>query len=165
MYFPLFFDLSDKEFLVVGGGHIARRRIRVLVGYAYKVRIVSKEISSKIRGLISDASKSSKNACTLFEIKERGFVESDLEGADFVLAATDDEKLNARIVELCRQKGIPVNACTDADLCDFQFPSVIEDGETVIGINASGKDHALVKETRKKIEKMLGSEDLSSKYE
>ncbi|MCD8336444.1 MAG: bifunctional precorrin-2 dehydrogenase/sirohydrochlorin ferrochelatase [Lachnospiraceae bacterium] len=96
---------------------------------------------------------------------ERSFLTSDLEQKDLVLAATDDAELNARIGALCRAKGIPVNICTDAEDCDFQFPSIVEDGAVVVGINASGKDHRLVKETRQRIETLFENADFRSRYE
>ena len=86
----------------------------------------------------------------------RAFEPSDLDGRHLVLAATDDAGLNRRIAEICRAKGIPVNDCSDRKFCDFQFPSVVRDEDVVIGINASGKNHRLVKETRQSIECCLG---------
>ena len=74
---------------------------------------------------------------------------------DLVLAATNDRKLNSRIGELCREQGIPVNVCSRKEDCDFFFPSVIQKGDLVIGINASGKNHSLVKRTRQEMEEFL----------
>lgn len=104
-------------------------------------------------------------ADTQITLFERGFETSDLEGKDVVIAASDDAELNRRISELCRARGILVNVCTGAEYCDFQFPSVVEIGPTVIGINASGKDHTLVKETRRRVEKLFENANFKSKYE
>jgi siroheme synthase (precorrin-2 oxidase/ferrochelatase) len=65
----------------------------------------------------------------------------------------------------CKERGIPVNVCSDQKLCDFQFPSVIRDGEVVIGLNASGKDHSLVKASRQKLERLLAIPDEKKHYE
>ncbi len=75
--------------------------------------------------------------------------------ADMVLAATDDPALNRRVASLCRDRGIPVNVCSEKEACDFYFPSVVREGDIVIGINASGKNHGLVKRTRQKLEEFL----------
>ena len=48
--------------------------------------------------------------------------------------------------------------------CDFQFPSVVLSGDMVIGINASGKDHGLVREARRRVEQALGVADCRSLY-
>ncbi len=165
MYFPLFFDLTEKEILVVGAGNVAGRRIQVLMGFVRKIRVVAKQISPAVRALSLDAAKAASQGSTQIELAEGAFQESDLAGADLVLAATDDAGVNRQIYLLAHKKKIPVNVCTDAGLCDFQFPSVIESGQTVIGINASGKDHARVKETRKKIEEKIHADGFKSKYQ
>lgn len=96
--------------------------------------------------------------------EQRKFYESDLDGKMMVLAATDDKALNAEIAKACRRRGILVNVCSDAALCDFQFPSIVREGDLVVGVNASGRNHRLVKETRKKIEACLGIDETGSRY-
>ncbi len=146
MFFPLFVDLSQKEILIVGAGTIARRRIRALCGFAGHMTIAAPEIHPEIRKLADFYP---------ITLCERKFEPEDLLGKDFVLAASGDETLNREIYVMCREKGIPANNCSDKTMCDFQFPSIIRDGDVVIGINASGKNHRLVKETRIKVEQAL----------
>lgn len=149
MYFPLFIDLSDKKILVVGAGTIAARRIRVLCRFTQKIAVISPAVGEAVERLSREYA---------LPVCQRPFEESDLDTAQLVLAATDDSSLNQKIARLCRQRGIPVNDCSDQRNCDFQFPSVVCSGDVVIGINASGKDHSLVKETRRKIERCMGAE-------
>lgn len=156
MYFPIFIDLSKKKLLIVGAGHIAARRIRVLYEFAGNMTIVSPEISPEI-DLLAEAEA--------LQVNRRRFCTEDVEGYDLVFAATDNEMLNRQIYDICHEKGIPVNVCSDQSLCDFFFPSIISDGEVVIGINASGQDHGKVKQTRKLIENALGVELQKSKYD
>ena len=153
-YFPLFADLSDKRILIVGAGMIAARRLRVLCAFAGQITVTAPRVSEEVELLLEEYS---------FRLLKRPFRESDLDTAQLVLAATDDASLNCRIAKLCRQRNIPVNDCSDRRNCDFQFPSVVCSGDVVIGINASGKDHRLVKETRKKIERCMNNEG-SSQY-
>ncbi|MCD7716390.1 MAG: bifunctional precorrin-2 dehydrogenase/sirohydrochlorin ferrochelatase [Lachnospiraceae bacterium] len=156
MYFPLFVDLSEKEILVVGAGHIAARRVRSLCGFAGHITVVAPQISDEFSAPDTDTKITMVTKC---------FTEPDLEGKDLVLAATDDRALNRKIFDLCRARGIPVNVCSDSGLCDFQFPSIVESGAVVVGINASGRDHHLVKETRKRVETLLFDERFHSRYQ
>lgn len=151
MHFPIFVDLTDREILVVGGGMVASRRIRVLTGFCEHITVVAPEVSQEIAGSVS----SEPGGCRL-TVFQRPFEPSDLDGRHLVLAATDDAGLNRRIAEMCRARGIPVNDCSDQAFCDFQFPAIVQDGDVVIGINSSGKNHRLVKETRQNIERCLG---------
>ena len=82
-----------------------------------------------------------------------------------VFAVTDDRELNARIAAMCREKGILVNVSSDKSLCDFYFPGIVQQGETVIGVSASGKDHAKARKVRERIQTILteaGSEEADS---
>ncbi len=49
------------------------------------------------------------------------FEEEDLEGCQFVIAATDDRALNRKIAELCKEKNILINTVDDKELCSFYF--------------------------------------------
>ena len=154
MYFPLFVDLSEKEILIVGAGTIASRRIRSLCGFAGNMTVTAPGIRPELKELAAEYP---------IRILQRQFEESDLDGKDMVLAATDDRELNRAICQICRQRGIPVNDCSDQSLCDFQFPSILRQGDIVIGINASGRNHRLVKETRQKLQQFLEQEASSDK--
>jgi siroheme synthase-like protein len=155
MYFPVFIDLSKKNILVVGAGTIAARRIRTLCGFAGIITVVAPEIAPEIQKLAEEWP---------VVIRKRCYEETDLEGQELVLAATDDPDRNAKIARQCRERGIPVNVSSDQGLCDFQFPSIVQDGDVVIGINASGRNHHLVKETRQKLERCLDVDTGASRY-
>lgn len=146
MYFPVFIDLSEKEILVVGAGVIAGRRIRTLCEFAGHITVVAPDISNEIRALADRYPITL--CCSVFE-------ESHLDGKWMVLAATDDRELNRQIAALCREREIPVNIASEKEACDFYFPSIVRKDEVVIGINASGQNHRLVKQTRIELEEYL----------
>ena len=150
-YFPLYVDLSDKDILFVGGGNIAARRISVLQPFADRITVVAPEAEGSIIELTEAGSVN-------WIVRE--FEEMDLEGRDIVFAATDDTALNAEIAAKCREKGISVNASSDKELCDFYFPGIVRQGETVIGVNASGKDHTKARKVRERIQEILAEEGI-----
>ena len=152
MYFPIFIDLSDKEILMVGGGTVAARRVKSLCGFARQVTVVAPAICDAIRDLQTE-----------YPVKmvQEPFAEALLDSADrfgMVLAATDDAALNERIAQMCHARGILVNIASRKEACDFYFPSIIRRDPVVIGINASGLDHGLVKRTREELEAALDKE-------
>ncbi len=148
MYFPLYVDLTEKNILFAGGGSVAARRVKKLLGFAEHITVISPEFAD-VFGEID----SCKEVCLI----QRRFDFCDLEGRDLVFAATDDPELNRKICKACRERGIPVNVCSDQTLCDFQFPSVVLDGDIVIGVNASGKNHRRVKQVREELERYFNS--------
>lgn len=131
-YFPMFVDLTEKRALVVGAGKIAARRIATLKQFCENIIVVAPEINPAI----DEAG---------VEIVRRRYEASDLDGMDLVLAATDDNALNADIARECRRRGVLVNASSDQALCDFFFPGVAVKGSVVAGVTAGGTDHRLAK--------------------
>ncbi len=150
-FFPLFMDLSDKDILFVGGGAIASRRIHVLQLFADRITVVAPEAEGSILELTESGDVS-------WIMRE--FEEEDLEGRDIVFAATNDKELNADIAMECRRRGITVNVSSDKDLCDFYFPGIVMQGETVVGVSASGKDHKKARKVRERIQEVLTEEGI-----
>ena len=142
-HFPLYVDITDKNILVVGAGKIALRRIQTLLKFQTDITVTAPEIHPEISELADHIS-----------VIQREYRAEDLTGRDMVLACTDSGELNRQIVAECRKRGILVNTADNKELCDFYFPSVIVKDEVVIGINAGGKNHRAVKETREYLEKM-----------
>ena len=139
MNFPLFIDLNEKKVLIVGAGAIAARRAAVLVEFGAKVAVVAPEAESGVLEL-ADTGR--------LVWKQHAFGTQDLEDLNqsfFVIAATNDPAVNDHIVQLCHERHIPVNHAGDQSQCDFQFPAIVRNDPVVIGINAGGKDHGLVK--------------------
>lgn len=135
-FFPAFVDLSGRRALVVGGGRIAARRVNTLVQFCPGITVVAPRLHPELIAL-AEAGKA--------RVEQREYLESDLDGADLVLACTDDAALNAAIAAACRARGIPVNAASDKALCDFLFPGIARRGDLVLGVTAGGQDHALAK--------------------
>lgn len=145
-FFPLFTDLTKKQIVVFGAGKIAARRVRTLLTFAGKIVCVAPECTEEIESLAQSGEIIYYKKC---------YERSDLEGADVVLAATNDSAVNERIYEACKAAGILVNVSSDRSKCDFHFPGITEYEGVVIGFNGGGKDHKKVREVRRKTEKLL----------
>lgn len=141
--FPMFVDLRAKKAVVIGAGKIATRRIQTLTQFCGDITVVAPEATEAVQSLAADGQ---------ITFLQKPYERDDLYGADLVLAATDDPKLNDEIHSVCKCLGILVNICSDQRKCDFQFPGIVKDEEIVIGINAAGTDHHKVKKLRECIE-------------
>lgn len=141
-YFPIFMDSQGQRVLVIGGGNVALRRVRTLVEFRFHISLVAEEIRDPIRALAE--------AGRIRLIRDRWRREDPemlalLEGADMVLACTDDRDLNRQIGTLCRDRDIPVNLCDAREGSDFWFPAVAMNDELTMGLTGSGEDHATVR--------------------
>ncbi len=147
-YFPLFINIKEKDILVFGGGNIATRRIKAMLPYGACIRIVAPEISEELQQLAE------RNGNLILDYRK--YKLSELQKPDFVLAATNDEKVNQTIFRECRHKGILVNVASNRELCDFYFPGVVQQGDITVGITANGKNHKKAAEVTEQIRKLLG---------
>lgn len=147
-FFPIFYDTRNLKVAVVGAGEIATRRIKALSEFECKIKVISKEVSEDVKHLASMNSR--------IEIVERPYEESLIDGADMVLAATSDSKLNESIARKAAQTAVFYNSASDKEECNFYFPAIIATEEVTIGLTAQGRNHRLVKEMRILIERALG---------
>ena len=136
-YFPMYFDLSQKNVVVVGAGTIAKRRIRLLTDFTEHLTVIAPEVNKELLDL-EQAGK--------IKILRKKYEREDLFGADIVLAASSDNKINNDVHAACKCLGIMVNVCSDRNKCDFFFPGVVHKDTISLGISSQGKDR---KEARK----------------
>ena len=72
-----------------------------------------------------------------------------------VLAATDNREVNHAVFLEARREKMPVNISDCKEECSFYFPSVIKDGDIVIGVTSGGTDHKKTKQTADRIRSLI----------
>lgn len=73
----------------------------------------------------------------------RKISEEDLDDADVVVLATNDSEVNSYYADICKRRHILVNVVDVKKDCGFYFPSIIKQGEVVIGISTGGSSPML----------------------
>ncbi|MBQ3899662.1 MAG: bifunctional precorrin-2 dehydrogenase/sirohydrochlorin ferrochelatase [Lachnospiraceae bacterium] len=141
--FPFFFELSGKKGVVIGGGKIALEKVEALSRFGADLNLIAPEILPEI------------DKYTFVNCIRKGFSPSDLNGADYCIAATGNRAINVEIYRICKAKKIPINVVDNQDLCDFIFPSVVKRGKLVAGITSSGASPAVAVHLRKEFEKII----------
>lgn len=152
-YFPFFIELEGKHGVIVGGGNVAARKVEKLLMFGPKLTVVAPDIEACVRILQGELPETDAAASLHFE--ERDFRAEDLQDADFVIAATDDETLNGHIADVCREKRIPVNVVDDREKCTFFFPALVKDGPLTVGISSDGKSPFAASWVRREIAGIL----------
>lgn len=138
-YFPFFIDIKGKKGLIIGGGAIAEHKLRKILAYEPDITVVATRINDSIKSIEG------------VKIIEREFVNSDLEGCSFCIAATDDKKFNAYVAGVCRKYHIFINVVDDKDNCQFLFPSVYKAGNLSIGISTQGASPYIAADIKNRI--------------
>jgi len=81
--YPAGLRLAGRRVVVVGGGHVAQRRVPALLAVGAEVTVVSPAVTPAIEGLGDEIT-----------LVLRGYRSGDLDGAWYVIAATDDRDVN-----------------------------------------------------------------------
>lgn len=149
-YFPFFVDLEGKRCLIIGGGEIAYRKIRILIEFGVFIHVVALEFCESLKHLKAD-----HHLTDHLRMDKREYNESDFEDVFFVIAATDDVAINHKVAQICKNKHILINVVDQKDDCSFYFPSLIKKGEIVTGVSSGGNSPVLAKNIRKKIEEII----------
>jgi precorrin-2 dehydrogenase/sirohydrochlorin ferrochelatase len=144
--YPIFLNINAKRCVVVGGGHVAERRVKSLLECGAKVKIISPELSENLELMAEEK---------LIEIAKRDFRPGDLEGAILAIAASNQAEVNGRVVEEARWRGILVDNSTEPSQGNFILPSVVRSGDLAIAISTSGGSPSIARMIREELEQSL----------
>jgi precorrin-2 dehydrogenase/sirohydrochlorin ferrochelatase len=149
-YFPVFLDLREKHCLVVGAGSVGRRKIRALLERDPAGVLV---IDTSPPG--DEFKKVLRNPLMTYEVRE--FQEQDLDDKWLVIASTDNEELNWRISNLCKERSILCNIVDQPEKCSFIVPAVFRQGDLTLAVSTGGSSPALAKRIRQGLDEYFGS--------
>ena len=141
-------DLEGRRVVVIGGGSVAQRRIPVLLESGAAVHLVSPEITPTLQGLVDSGR---------IWWEEREYHTGDLEGAWYVVAATKDSLVNARVAAEAEQLR---TFCVRADAVSSGTavtPAVVRRGEMHVAV-LTGDRHRTV-EARDVVARALAESD------
>lgn len=138
--------LKDQQCLVIGGGAVAERKVEALLECGAKVTVVSPDLAQRLRERVARGE---------LLYKPRRFKPEDLDGMFLVIAATDDNKLNEWIAELCRKRGILVNVVDNPEMSTFFVPATIRRGPVCVSISTEGISPLLARRIREYLEPRL----------
>jgi uroporphyrin-III C-methyltransferase/precorrin-2 dehydrogenase/sirohydrochlorin ferrochelatase len=145
-YLPLFMQLRSQPVVVVGGGHIANRKVDLLRRSGARVTVVSPELREELHKLASKGE--------LHYVAER-FSEAHIEGATLVIAATNDHDVNVAVSKAAQARKIPVNVVDNPALSTFIFPAIVDRSPIIVAVSSGGESPVLARRVREQIEALL----------
>ncbi len=113
--YPSGLRLEGRRVVVVGGGHVAQRRVPQLIAAGADVYVVSPQVTPSIEGLVGAG-----EATWL----QRGFEAADLDDTWYVVAATDDVEVNARVSAAAEERRVFCVRADDATKATAWTPAV-----------------------------------------
>ena len=142
-YFPFYTDIGGKRGLIVGGGTVALRKAEKLLPFSPLLTVAAPKILPELVALPGVTAA------------YRPFSPELLDGAAFVIAASDDRETNQTVSLLCRDRGLPVNVVDDKALCTFLFPALVKRGPLCAAVTTEGSSPTAAAWLRKQIERLL----------
>lgn len=145
-HLPVFLQLRGRPALIVGGGHVAARKVELLLRTGARLLLVAPELLDELT--------SRAQAGEIQHIAAR-FDPSHLDGMELVVAATSDREVNAAVSRAARERRIPINVVDDADLSTFIFPAIIDRSPIVVAVSSGGHAPVLARHLREQLEALL----------
>lgn len=131
---PLMLHGDMLEALVVGGGAVAGRKARALLGAGALVRVIAPELGDELRALATPGAR--------LEMSERAYEEGDVGSAQLVIAATSDHAVNRRVAADAHAAHRLVNVADEPARGNCRTTATHRAGDLVIGISAGGVPQA-----------------------
>jgi len=144
--YPVFLELDSRRVVLVGGGAVAVRKATVLLEAGARLVVVTDRAVDVLTNLCT------QHGAELIRAK---YDKQYLGEAALVIAATNDEKVNAQVYHDCQTLGILCNVVDDPQHCDFFVPAVVKRGDLQIAIGTEGNCPAYAGHLRKKLERMF----------
>jgi precorrin-2 dehydrogenase / sirohydrochlorin ferrochelatase len=148
-YYPMFVSFDKRECLVVGGGPVGERKIRVLLQYGAAIRLVAENLTPWLQTQCDEGT---------VHLAGSEYIKDHLKDVDIVFAATSDPVLNRAIAADARQRRLWCNMATEPELGSFIVPSIFLLGPLTIAISTGGASPALAVQIKEKLAREFGTE-------
>jgi uroporphyrin-III C-methyltransferase/precorrin-2 dehydrogenase/sirohydrochlorin ferrochelatase len=134
--------LTNKRFLLIGGGSVALQKANVLQRNTIDVTIIAEQLSPEIIAL---------NFLTI----KRAIIPDDLQGFDVVVDATGSDEVGAMVHAYKPIYNYLLNRVDQPDECDFFFSSLLNYGDIKVAISSNGTSPTITQVLAKKIKTIM----------
>jgi uroporphyrin-III C-methyltransferase/precorrin-2 dehydrogenase/sirohydrochlorin ferrochelatase len=146
---PLFFRLTDRRVIVIGGSEAAAWKAELMSAAGAAVEVWDETPCPDMEALAAVPPSGR------IELRRSAWTAASLEGAALVVAAAEDEEQAARIHAAACAAGVPVNVIDNPRHCTFQFGAIVNRSPLVVGISTDGAAPVLGQAIRSRIEALL----------
>ncbi|WP_295181822.1 bifunctional precorrin-2 dehydrogenase/sirohydrochlorin ferrochelatase [uncultured Christiangramia sp.] len=146
--YPVFLKVNQLNILIVGGGNVGHEKLHFLFKSSphAKVEVVAKWFLPETEALArKHGAKLTKGRYKRKYLKKR----------HFVIAATNDAKLNKRVYKDAKKRFLLANIADTPELCDFYMGGIVNKGHVKIAISTNGKSPTTAKRLRQFFEEVI----------
>ncbi|WP_110183384.1 uroporphyrinogen-III C-methyltransferase [Nocardioides solisilvae] len=128
--YPSGLRLADRKVVVVGGGHVAQRRVPSLLAAGARVTVVSPQVTPAIEGMAAE-----------IHLELRRFRPEDLDDAWYVVAATNDPHANEQVSAAAEERRIFCVRSDDASAATAWTPATGRHGTVTVAVLGNREPH------------------------
>lgn len=150
--FPVFIKLNTIHTLLIGAGPVGLEKLSAILTNSPEARVtvIALEILPELQELAKGYEK--------VKLFQRAFEPADLDEADLVVAATNNDVLNQQIRAEADQRNLLVNFADKPELCNFYLGSIVKKGDLKIAISTNGKSPTIAKRLKEVLNDNLPEE-------
>jgi precorrin-2 dehydrogenase/sirohydrochlorin ferrochelatase len=138
--YPVNLELTGQRVLVVGGGHVAARKVAGLLRAGAVVTVVAPDA---VTDLADDPD---------VRWHQREYRRGEAASYRLVLTATDNATVNAQVARDCRAANVFVNSADDPANCTFTLPAVVQRGHLQLAVSTNGRSPAFSAWVRERLQ-------------
>jgi hydroxymethylbilane synthase len=138
---------NGRRAVIVGGGNVAARKAESLVDAGFPLFVVAERIGERLQTILHE----SRGA-----FARRQYEPADLAQATLVIAATDDDELNARIVADAHAAHALVCDASQPERGDFTMAATRRVGDLTISVDSAGSSPAFSRRLVRELAQGLG---------
>ena len=154
-FLPLFHNLKCRRVMVIVGGEIALRKVRLVAEADAFITIVAKEYCADLIEMRdTNAKKGIHNLELITAPYEQKYIKNNPE-AVLVIAATNDPELNREVSKHAQQAHMLSNVVDDPGYSTVIFPSIVDRSPIQIAISSGGDAPVLVRLIRTQLESLF----------
>lgn len=132
--------------LIIGGGTIAYRKLRILLKGDFKITVVATSCSKEMQNLIKEHN---------IKLFTREFIAEDIDSYNLIVSATDNQQVNKLAAATALSKGLLVNVVDQPELSNFIFPAIIDRSPITVSISSDGQSPTVSRFMRAELEKTI----------
>ncbi len=146
--YPVFLKVNKLNILIVGGGEVGHEKLHFMLKsspHANVEMVATWYLPKTVELAKGHGIKMIKGRYRSKYLRKR----------HFVIAATNDEKLNKRVYKHAKKRFLLANIADTPELCDFYMGGIVNKGHVKIAISTNGKSPTAAKRLREFFEEVI----------
>jgi precorrin-2 dehydrogenase / sirohydrochlorin ferrochelatase len=129
--YPINFVIAGAPALVIGGGHVAARKVDGLLAAGAVITLVAPDVVEELKNRPG------------VRWHQREYRRGEVASYRLAISATGVREVDEQVYADATASGIPVNVADVPDLCTFTLPAILRRGDVQVTVSTNGRSPAM----------------------